>query len=160
MPQRLNLTGPLAPRDGWDAADCTMAASLDVLANRSTFLLIREALYGAERFDEFVRRTGFSEPSVAARLKELVQHEILERHDYKEPGQRTRQNYALTAKGSQLLPILTALMRWGDRWTTDGGGPVEFRHHDCGAPIEVELRCTDGHLVDHPADIDVALRSR
>src|SRR5947209_6457978 len=157
MDNVVHMTGPLEPRSGWKAERCTIAKALDIVSTRSAFLILREAFYGTSRFDDFAERVGISPPVAAARLRELVAEGLLEREDYREPGQRTRQHYRLTEKGADLFPTLMALMRWGDRWLDDRGGPVEFRHHDCGAPVSVELRCTDGHLVG-PGDLDMARR--
>ncbi|WP_212910116.1 helix-turn-helix transcriptional regulator [Streptomyces sp. TS71-3] len=73
---------------------------------------------------------------------------------YREPGQRTRDRYALTDQGLQLLTALFALMEWGDRHLAPEGGPVRLRHRDCGAMVHVGLRCNQGHGVDAD-DIDV-----
>lgn len=154
------MTGPLEPRDSWTASGCTIARSLDLLSTKSAFLLLREAFYGATRFEEFVARAGISEPSAAARLRDLVDHGLLERRDYREPGQRTRSGYALTDKGAELLPVLVSLMQWGDRWATElGAGPVLFQHRGCGAPVHAELRCTAGHEVGGEDDLDLAVAS-
>jgi DNA-binding HxlR family transcriptional regulator len=155
----LRLTGTLEPREAWTAERCTIAKALDVLSTRSAFLILREAFYGTSRFDDFAQRVGISEPVAAARLRELVEEGLLEREDYREPGQRTRQRYRLTDKGTDLLPALAALMQWGDRWLDDRGGPVELRHRACGEPVTVELRCAAGHSVE--ADqLDLARKRR
>ena len=159
MESVLRLTGRLEPRDSWTADRCTIAKSLDVLTTRSAFLILREAFYGTARFDDFAERVGISEPVTAARLRELVEQGLLEREDYREPGQRTRQRYRLTEKGSDLLPALVALMQWGDRWIDDRGGPVELRHRGCGEPVAVELRCGAGHTVSQD-ELDLAVRRR
>jgi DNA-binding HxlR family transcriptional regulator len=155
----LRLTGPLEPRAGWTAADCSVAAALDLLSTRTAFLLLREAFYGATRFDEFVERVGVSEPVASARLRELVDHGLLAREEYRDPGQRARLGYVLTKKGAGLLPVLVALMQWGDRWVATGGGPVEVRHRGCRKPVHVELRCSAGHPVDVD-ELDLAMRRR
>ena len=148
MTTTLRMTGELDPRDGWTAgASCTIAKSVELLSTRSAFLLMREAFYGATRFEEFVRRAELSEPSASARLRQLVEHGLLEREPYQEPGQRTRRLYRLTEKGSDLLPVLVALMQWGDKWVLPGGAGVEIRHQDCGAPVRAELRCGHDHAV-------------
>jgi DNA-binding HxlR family transcriptional regulator len=147
MERTLHMTGQLEPRDAWTADRCTIARTLDVIPTRSAFLILREAFYGTTRFDDFAQRVGISEPVTAARLKELVDDGLLEREDYREPGQRTRQRYRLTDKGADLFPALVALMQWGDRWLDERGGPVELRHHDCGEKVAVELRCAAGHPV-------------
>jgi DNA-binding HxlR family transcriptional regulator len=153
----VRLTGELDPREGWKAERCTIAKALEVVSTRSALLILREAFYGTTRFDDFAERVGISEPVAASRLRELVDQGLLEREDYREPGQRTRQQYRLTEKGADLFPVLVALMQWGDRWLDDRGGPVELRHRDCGEAVRVELRCAAGHEVDS-GEIDVARR--
>jgi DNA-binding HxlR family transcriptional regulator len=155
----LRMTGPLEPRSAWQAGRCSIAATLDVVSTRSAFLILREAFYGTTRFDDFAKRVGISEPVAASRLRDLVEQGLLEREDYREPGQRTRQQYRLTPKGADLFPVLVALMKWGDRWLDDRGGPIELLHRDCGEPVEVSLHCADGHEV-HSGEIDVARRRR
>lgn len=159
MPSALRLTGSLDPREAWTANRCTIAKALDVVSTRSAFLILREAFYGTARFDDFAQRVGISEPVTAARLRELVEHGLLAREDYRDPGQRTRQRYRLTDKGADLLPVLVALREWGDRWLDDHGGPVELRHQDCGEPVALELRCAVGHRVTAD-ELDVATRPR
>src|SRR4030088_3840563 len=154
MTDTIRMTGSLAPRSAWQAERCTIAKALDVVSTRSAFLILREAFYGTTRFDDFAERVGLSEPATAARLRELVEEGLLEREDYREPGQRTRQRYRLTPKGADLFPVLVALMQWGDRWLDDRGGPVELLHRDCGEPVGVQLRCAAGHEVDS-SEIDV-----
>lgn len=153
----VTLVGLLEDRDSWQADDCSMAAALDVVGRRASLLLLREAFYGAHRFDEFSRRARLSEKITAARLKELVGEGILEKRPYQEPGRRGREDYHLTAKGEELLPVLLALLRWGDRWVRADGGRVTMSHRDCGAPVDVEVRCADGHLIG-AQDIQAALR--
>ena len=147
MNTAIRMTGALDPRGAWAADRCTIAKALDVVSTRSAFLILREAFYGTTRFDDFAARARISEPVAAARLRELVQEGLLEREDYREPGQRTRQRYRLTAKGADLFPALAALMQWGASWLDNRGGPVELRHRDCGEPVAVELRCAAGHVI-------------
>lgn len=159
MKHTVRMTGPLDPRGAWAANGCTIAKALEVIPTRSAFLILREAFYGTSRFDDFAERVGISAPVAAARLKELVDNGLLEREDYREPGQRTRQRYRLTDKGADLFPALVALMRWGNRWLDDRGGPVELRHHDCGEHVDVELRCAAGHEVSSD-ELDLVSRKR
>ena len=157
MDATIELTGRLAPRSAWTATACSIGRTLDVLRNRASMLVLREAFYGTTRFDDFAERVGLSEPATAARLRELVDDGLLEREDYREPGQRTRQQYRLTEMGADLFPVLVALMEWGDRWLDDRGGPVELLHRGCGETVGVSVRCAAGHEVD-TSEIDVARR--
>jgi hypothetical protein len=96
----------------------------------------------------------------AARLRELVEVGALERRPYREPGRRTRQEYVLTERGLDLLPVTMALMQWGDRHLAGAeGAPLAATHHDCGAPVRVEVRCAAGH--DVPLDeLSLAFRPK
>jgi DNA-binding HxlR family transcriptional regulator len=141
------MTGSLDPRSGWEAERCSIARTLEVLSTRSAFLILREAFYGTTRFDDFAKRVRLSPAVTASRLKELVEHGLLEHEDYRQPGERTRRGYRLTAQGADLFPTLAALMQWGDRWLADGG-PVDLRHRNCGEHVDVRLRCASGHDVN------------
>src|SRR5215471_16162258 len=145
----LRMTGSLDPRDGWSAgASCTIAKSVELLSTRSAFVLMREAFYGATRFDEFVRRTELTEPTASARLHELVEHGLLQLEPYQEPGQRTRHRYLLTEKGADLFPVIVSLMNWGNRWLSDTREHPEVLHRGCGAIVHTELRCEHDHKVE------------
>jgi DNA-binding HxlR family transcriptional regulator len=143
----VRLAGRLSPRGRWQATACSVARALDVVSSKSALLILREAFYGTSRFDDFAERVGISEPVAAARLRELVADGLLEREPYRDPGQRTRMAYRLTDKGAELLPVLVALMRWGDRWLQPDGPPVELRHSGCGEIVTAGLRCAAGHDV-------------
>jgi DNA-binding HxlR family transcriptional regulator len=147
MSTTIDMTGRLAPREAWVADRCSVVKALEVVHTRSAFLILREAFYGATRFDEFTDRARLSEPVTAARLRELTAAGILAREPYQEPGQRTRQRYRLTDKGAELLPVLVALMQWGDRWEQDAGAPVELRHAECGGLVSAQLCCDHDHVV-------------
>jgi DNA-binding HxlR family transcriptional regulator len=150
-------TGTLDPRGGRVAGRCSIAAALDVLSARSAFLLLREAVWGTTKFRDFAERVGLSEAVTAGRLTELVDEGLLERENYREEGQRTRQRYRLTQKGADLLPVLMALMQWGDRWVAADGGPIEVRHRGCGAHVGVHLQCDAGHEVAY-GDLERTVR--
>ncbi|WP_319461999.1 helix-turn-helix domain-containing protein [Micromonospora sp. RTP1Z1] len=142
-------------RDAWSMANCSIARAMDIVGSRSAMLIMREALLGTRRFDDFVHRVGLGEPAMAARLKELLAAGLLERIPYREPGQRTRHEYQLTRKGRELLPVITALRNWGDTWAADDAGPpVLATHRECGHRVRAALRCELGHDVDE-GDVDI-----
>ena len=152
----IHMTGELSPRSSWPAPgeNCPIARTFETVGTKSALVILREAFYGATRFEEFVERTGVSEPVVAARLRELSDEGLLDKVPYQEPGQRTRNGYRLTEKGSDLLPVLVAMMRWGDRWLFPDGARVELAHSGCGSPVHAELRCEAGHAVA-PDELDL-----
>ena len=142
-------------RSAWSTANCSIARAMDVVGSRSAMLVMREAMLGTRRFDDFVRHVGIGEPAMAARLKELVAAGLFERFPYREQGQRTRYEYRLTRKGQELLPVITALRQWGDHWAADEAGPsVVATHRGCGHPVRAVLRCEQGHdIADGEIDI-------
>jgi DNA-binding HxlR family transcriptional regulator len=133
-------------RSGFSSANCSIARTLDVVGEKWSLLVLREAFYGVRRFDDFIRTLGCPRDVLSARLKRLVAAGILDQRPYQDPGRRPRSEYFLTEKGVDLLPALLALMSWGDRWVADAEGPpIEVVHNGCGAPITVGLSCADGH---------------
>ena len=142
----LRVTGRLTRRRGPVGDRCPIDRTLSVVNSRSAWLLLREAFYGSTRFDDLVRLTGLSEAVVASRLKELVEHEVLARRPYQEEGRRTRQEYVLTERGHDLLPVLLALGRWSRKHSPEGGSPT-WLHDGCDHEVDLDLRCTAGHHV-------------
>jgi DNA-binding HxlR family transcriptional regulator len=139
--------GALADLGSWQPTRCSLALAMDVIGTKSAFLLLREAIYGTKRFDDFVRRVGITEAVAAGRLKELVEAGILAKQPYREPGQRTRSEYVLTEKGEALFPALLALIQWGDEYLQPDGGPVEFVADDTEAEVRVDVRTDRGDRV-------------
>jgi DNA-binding HxlR family transcriptional regulator len=127
--------------------DDPIVRALGVLNSRGAFLVMREAFYGTRRFDDFARRLSMSPSSLAARLRTLVDAGLLSRVPYQEAGTRTRQEYAVTAKGEALLPALVALLRWGNDHLPPRGAGVELVHAACTTPVHAELRCARGDEV-------------
>ncbi len=155
----ITMVGPLDARDSRTNAQCPMARTLDVVGARSAFLILREALYGSTRFEQFVDRAGVSEPVAAARLRELTADGLLEKIPYREPGQRTRHEYRLTEKGADLLPVLAAMMAWGDRWLFRDRARVQLTHVGCGGEVGTVLACDHGHPVSSD-ELQLEVRKR
>ena len=130
----------------YSAENCSVTRTLEVIGEKWTLLVLREAFFGVRRFDDFQRIIGCARNVLSARLATLVDQGILRREPYREPGSRRRYEYRLTGKGRELFPVLIALMQWGDRWESDPAGPpVELRHDGCDQPVEVTLTCAAGH---------------
>ncbi|GGK16972.1 transcriptional regulator family protein [Streptomyces camponoticapitis] len=141
----VSLEGALADRGRWRIDNCSIAMAMEVLGARSTMLVLREALYGTRRFDDFVRRTHSTDAIVASRLKRLTELGILAKQPYREAGKRTRSEYCLTAMGRDLLPVVFGLMQWGSRHLQpEGKGPLTLVERTTGEPVVIEARSGDG----------------
>jgi DNA-binding HxlR family transcriptional regulator len=112
------------PRFQYDMENCGIKRALDVLGEKWTLLVLREAIYGLTRFDDFARALKCGRGVLSSRLKTLVAANIMEKRDYAEPGHRSRSEYHLTAKGRDLYPALLALSQWSDRWNLPEEGPA------------------------------------
>ena len=116
--------------------------------------MLREAFNGIRRFDDMQRRTGAPRQVLSNRLATLVAEGILRKVPYQEDGQRPRSEYRLTQKGIDLFPVIAALLAWGDKlrgWS--GRTAVELTHRDCGAPVHLELTCSDGHVLGSAREV-------
>src|SRR5689334_11320114 len=106
---------------------CSIARALDAAGEWWTPLILRDVAYGVTRFREIQEDLGISANVLADRLQALVDEGILEPRAYQERPRR--HEYRLTAKGTELVPVLLALKRWGDRWKWPAGrGPVRVAH--------------------------------
>ncbi|MGC4942267.1 winged helix-turn-helix transcriptional regulator [Kribbella sp. DT2] len=136
----------LANRLEYSAENCSIARTLEIVGEKWTLLVLREAFYGVRRFADFLTAIGCARNILSDRLATLVEHDVLERCSYREAGQRERYEYRLTAKGLDLLPAVVALMQWGDRYLADGQRPpVHITHRGCDAPVRAEIVCATGH---------------
>jgi DNA-binding HxlR family transcriptional regulator len=132
----------------YDTQNCTIGATLGIIGEKWTFLVLREAFNGIRRFADMQRRTRAPRQILSDRLGHLVREGILRKVPYQEAGQRARSEYRLTEKGIELFPLVAALLEWGNRYAADIDGPVVLlEHRDCGAPVQLQLRCGAGHDV-------------
>ena len=84
-------------------------------------LIMREAYYGTTRFDDFARRVGITKAATSTRLSELVDAGLLAKRPYREPGQRSRDEYVLTEAGTDFMPVVWAMFEWGRTHLNDTG---------------------------------------
>lgn len=134
--------------DWWQASteNCPVGAALSVLGEKWTLLIVRDALNGVRRFDDFKRHMGLSEAVLADRLHTLVDAGVLETSRYQEAGRRERLEYRLTDKGRELLPVIVALKQWGEKHEPDPQGTVlHVQHKDCCGEVRAVLTCEHGH---------------
>jgi DNA-binding HxlR family transcriptional regulator len=134
---------------------CSLARTLEVIGERWTLLVVRDAFYGARRFGEFVEHLGLSRAVLTERLNALVAAGVLEHNGLTGRGSA----YTLTSKGTDLWPVVRAMMAWGDEYYAPAGPRRLFRHGTddgeldsrgvcatCGATVEL----TDTMVVPGP----------
>jgi DNA-binding HxlR family transcriptional regulator len=131
-----------------DNARCAVLRTLAVLGDMWTVGILRCVFYGQRRYTEIQRDLGIATNVLAARLENLVEHEILERVQYQDKP--VRHEYVLTAKGADLAPAIVALREWGRTHLLWDDPLPPFRHADCGGAVAVAMTCdTCGQPVDH-----------
>ncbi len=138
----------------YDSANCPIAATLAIVGEKWTFLVLREAFNGVRRFGDMQRRTRMPRQVLSDRLARLVAEGLLARVPYQDEGQRARYEYRLTGKGLDLYPALVALMSWGSKYAVGPEGPqIQLTHRDCGAPAGLQLTCADGHTLGSAREV-------
>jgi len=135
---------------------CPIARSLNIVGEWWTLLIVRDALVGARRFEEF-RNTGIADNILSARLDLLVREGILERQLYQEHP--PRHEYLLTQKGRDLLPVVVALAGWGMKWTDTPAQPPHLLHTRCGSEMGFDFRCPTCDQIASPGEIEVRRRT-
>ena len=134
---------------------CSAARSLEVVGERWSLLIVRDALFaGVTRFSDFARRLGLARNILAARLDGFVEAGIMER--FSSEGS-AYQEYRLTKKGQDLAPVIIALTDWGDRWAAPNGRPIIYRHVDCGGEVEQQIVCSECRMVIEHDQVGVEL---
>jgi DNA-binding HxlR family transcriptional regulator len=121
---------------------CSVARALEVVGERWTLLILRDAMLGVSRFEGFQESLGIARNVLTDRLDHLVTEGVLVRRPY---GQgQGRFDYGLTDKGRELGVAVLALMEWGDRHYPASGGPPRLsQHRDCGGTVDVSLMCSE-----------------
>jgi DNA-binding HxlR family transcriptional regulator len=123
----------------YEGQNCSVARALEVIGERWTILLVRDAFLGVRRFEDFQRDLGLSRGVLTDRLNRLLEAGIFERRLYQERPERYE--YRLTEKGRDLWPVTVALLRWGDRYYAEQGRPRLVLHRDCGGELTERLTC-------------------
>ena len=106
-----------------------LSDAINVLADTWTYLIIREAFFGAKKFAEFQKRLGIPKATLSKRLAKLEADQIFARA--KDKGTNEHRPYFLTERGIDLYPITLGMMRFGDKWLTDGTPPLALFHKTC-----------------------------
>lgn len=130
-----------------------------MLGDRWTLLILRAAMYGVRRFDDFHTELQCPRTVLSGRLKKLVASGVMERQMYKTPGRRTRPEYVPSASGLSLRPVLIGLTQWGDAWLGKGEAPpISFAKAGSKSPIRAAFVDAEGREV-RPDQIRATLKS-
>jgi len=139
-----------------DTTCCSVARTASVVGDAWSVLVLRDLFNGIRRFDDLANHLHIARNVLTRRLATLTEAGIVVRVPYREPGARERHEYRLTPAGRDLRPVILAMLAWGDTHRAgEDGPPLRVEHAECGAPVHVELRCADGHLIEG----DTRLRS-
>ncbi|MBV9464984.1 MAG: helix-turn-helix transcriptional regulator [Solirubrobacterales bacterium] len=120
--------------------NCSIARTLELIGERWTILVLREAFLGTRRFDEIQANLGIARNVLQTRLRRLLDAGIMRRELYQD--RPPRYEYRLTAKGVDLWPVIVSLLNWGDRHAAPNGPPVVLEHKGCGGALDDRRRCT------------------
>lgn len=126
--------------------NCSLAQTVEVIGDRWTVMILRDAFFGIRRFDDFLRRLGIARNILADRLAHLVEHGVLR----KLGGHTRRTEYELTESGWDLIPVLVAIAHWGDRHRPNPkGARLIFRDPGTGAPVQrMSIRSVENRDLD------------
>jgi DNA-binding HxlR family transcriptional regulator len=127
-------------RKSFSHMHCSLAQCLEIVGEWWSLLIVRDALLGVTRFDEFQRRLGISRSILTQRLTTLVDAGVLSKHPYSEHPPRYA--YQLTDKGRDLWPVITTMRQWGDKYAAPDGRPLELVHKNCGEITTAVLTCS------------------
>jgi DNA-binding HxlR family transcriptional regulator len=127
---------------------CQVWRTLDIVGEKWSLLIVRNALRGQTRFSQFRDQLGVPSDILTARLGTLVEAGILEKRSYREPGSRERFSYHLTEAGQGLKLVIAAFIQWGDEFNPSPWGTASYlaepRDRD---QVELAFLAPDAHRV-------------
>ncbi|NRG18585.1 helix-turn-helix transcriptional regulator [Rhizobiales bacterium] len=124
-----------------------MALATEIVGDRWTLLVLREAFYGVQRFDDMRVDLDVPRSMLSDRLRKLVESGLMTRQPYQEPGERVRYAYALTDAGRDLALTMLALTQWGEKYASASESPVEVVSGKSGRRLHVALVDEAGEIV-------------
>ena len=124
-----------------EAIPCPVAQSMAVIGDAWTILILRDAIRGATKFEEFQRGTRASRAMLSDRLAHLVEHGVMKRVQYEQHP--PRYEYHLTDRGNALRPVMMVLADWGETWLPKKVRSWKRRHKDCGHTFRPVVSCSE-----------------
>lgn len=140
----------MALRSDWSSEACPIARGIDAIGDPWTLVILREALAGARRFDEFKKRVGASDNTLADRLAKMVDDGLLEARPYSS-GSQPRREYVPTELAADAVPVLQAYAAWAHKHRPSENENPTFAVicGSCGEPTErVEICDVCGEALD------------
>jgi DNA-binding HxlR family transcriptional regulator len=135
--------------------DCSIARALEIVGERWTLLIMRDAFYGVRRFNDFHAHLDAPRTVLSARLQRLIDAGLMQREP--DPQNAGRSLYELTRAGRALWPALYSLGAWGARYASGAAGPkVFFLHEACGKPLHYTARCEACGMVPKPNEVIIS----
>jgi DNA-binding HxlR family transcriptional regulator len=138
----------------YERQECSLARALEVVGERWTLLIVRDAFFGVERFNDFQAHLDIPRAVLADRLEGLVEDGILARRT--DPAHAGRHLYELTTAGRELWPALYALLIWGGHHRQPNSRM--FKHAPCGTELDNTGRCPTCGATPGPDEIAIAPR--
>jgi len=124
----------------YDAQNCSAARTLEIVGERWSLLIIRDALFrGMSRYSQFERSLGIAPNILASRLARFVEAGLMKMSPVSEESEVSE--YLLTEMGKELGAVVVALTAWGDRWAAPKGAPVIYEHLGCGGTVSPVIKC-------------------
>lgn len=138
----------MSPRHRTPEPRCQVVRTLDIVGEKWSLLIVRDALRGSTRYSQFRESLGVPTDILSARLTSLVESGILERRTYREAGSRERASYHLTAAGRGLQVVLAAMLHWNDRFDPAPSGPGSIViDPENGASVDLAFLALGGRVV-------------
>ncbi|MEQ8395492.1 helix-turn-helix domain-containing protein [Thalassobaculum sp.] len=131
------MHGPLMQRKSFGNLPCPIARSLERVGEWWSILIMRDALHGLTRFDEFQKSLGIAPNMLTRRLNSLVETGLLERRRYSE--RPPRDEYVPTECGREFRPVLQAMLAWGNRHFAPEGASVLIVNRETGETADPVL---------------------
>ncbi|MEV5276124.1 helix-turn-helix domain-containing protein [Streptomyces sp. NPDC051994] len=135
------------------AQECSIARALEIVGERWTLLVVRDALYGVRRYNDFLVHLKIPRAVLAARLQSLTEAGVLEKRRYQESP--PRDEYVPTALGLALWPALRALGLWGRAFNPDARPKRTFHHVECGTELGAYGECGSCGRMIAPGDVEM-----
>jgi DNA-binding HxlR family transcriptional regulator len=133
--------------------NCPVARAMAVIGDRWTVLILRDALRGLSRFDQFHERLGCGRMILSQRLAHLVENGVLETQEYQ--AHPPRHDYRLTEQGRALGGVLMMMAQWGETWRPkEGGMKIRRRHLACGCEFQPVIACSECETPLAPGSVE------